>query len=58
MHPILDKHWESVAFREFLEDGIGNDEIFFYLWSRAVLFQGLVLKERTSGKFCYKMFVK
>ena len=44
MHPILDKHWESVAFREFLEESFGNDEIFFYLWCRKLLFGGEVLR--------------
>ena len=56
IHPIIDKHWDSVTFREFLEEKSSNDEIFFYLYSRFLIFHGPQL-DHSQGKFCFIHFV-
>lgn len=56
VHPVIDKHWESVTFREFLEERSSSDEVFFYLYSRFLLFKGPQLNH-SQGKFCFVHFV-
>lgn len=47
-NPTLNKLWEIVTFREFLLDRSSNDEIYFYLFYRNILFQGPQLQSITS----------
>ena len=56
IHPIIDKHWESITFREFLEEKASSDEIYFYLYCRFLFFKGPQL-EHSQGKFCFVHFV-
>jgi len=39
-NPILNKLWEIVTFREFILDRYSNDEIYFYLHYRYIIFKG------------------
>jgi hypothetical protein len=43
LNPKLMKVWDVVTFREFLEEKVSNDEIFFYLYCRNMLFDGAQL---------------
>lgn len=47
-NPALNKLWEVVTFREFLLDRCSNDEIYFYLFFRNIIFQGPQLLIHTS----------
>ena len=40
MNPQLNKLWEVVTFREFLSEEGVPDELFFYLYTRNLLFKG------------------
>ncbi|EAS06721.2 hypothetical protein TTHERM_00688610 (macronuclear) [Tetrahymena thermophila SB210] len=39
-NPILNKLWEVITFREFLSSNTSNDEIYFYLHCRNLIFKG------------------
>lgn len=56
IHPIIDKHWESITFREFLEEQSSLDEVYFYLYCRNLLFKGPQL-DHSQGKFCFVHYV-
>lgn len=40
INPLVDKHWETVTFRQFLEESSSVDEVYFYLYCRSLLFNG------------------
>ncbi|KRX06027.1 hypothetical protein PPERSA_01105 [Pseudocohnilembus persalinus] len=40
MSPLLDQIWDVVIFREFLNEDSSNDELFFYLHVRNLIFKG------------------
>ena len=56
-HPLMDKHWESITFREMLDERASNDEIYFYLFCRNMLFKGPQLNHHQAG-FCFNHFVE
>lgn len=39
-HPLLNRHWESVTFKNFLAEKYSPDEIYFYLYYRHMILQG------------------
>ena len=46
IHPMCDKSWEAVTFREFLDERSSIDEIYFYLFCRNLLFKGPQLEHQ------------
>ena len=40
LNPKLDKVWECITFRDFLFEKNSNDELYFYLHCRSILFRG------------------
>ncbi len=48
-NPILNKLWEIVTFREFILDRYSNDEIYFYLHYRYIIFKGSQLEKHESS---------
>lgn len=57
IHPMIDRHWESMTFREFLEEKNSNDEIYFYLLCRFFLFKGGQLNHLQGG-LCFSHWIK
>lgn len=56
IHPLVDKHWESITFREFLEEKSSLDEVYFYLYCRFLVFKGPQLAH-SQGKFCFVHYI-
>jgi len=56
IHPVIDKHWESITFRDFLEEKSSLDEVYFYLYCRFLMFKSPQL-EHSQGKYCFIHYV-
>ncbi|CAD8127387.1 unnamed protein product [Paramecium sonneborni] len=39
-NPVFEKNWECITFQEFLNDFTSQDEMYFYLYARNLLFRG------------------
>lgn len=46
--PLVEKHWDTKVFGEFVNETSGLDELHFYLTARAILFRGSQMKHEAA----------